>query len=110
MFFFFFFFVPNILIGQEAVKLCQKEGLSEEEQHSFLVQLADGFLFAGMFGTTHLSKHTVDRIWSDPRLYLPMWNSDQRSFVLESARLDPPVASVTVLLPEDRNVTFPKVI
>ena len=32
---------------------------------------------------------------------MPMWNADPRRFLLESARVDPPVASVTAVLAED---------
>ena len=30
----------------------------------------DGFLFAGLLGTSHLTTHTLDRIRSDPARYL----------------------------------------
>ena len=71
-----------------------------------MAQIADGFLFAGLLGTEHLTSHTLERLRSDPGRYQPMWNQNKTAFLLEQARLDPPVTSVTSLLPERTEVTL----
>ena len=77
-------------------------GLSEDDAVEALQQVVDGFMFAGLLGTTHLATHTLDRIRSDPALYVPMYRADPEAFLLESARVDPPVTSVTAVLGEDK--------
>ncbi|EOD34039.1 hypothetical protein EMIHUDRAFT_228891 [Emiliania huxleyi CCMP1516] len=58
-------------------------------------QVADGLLFAGGYGTTHLTLAALERISSDPALY-----ADPDAFLVESARLDPPVTSVSAIAPK----------
>jgi len=78
----------------------QSLGASESEAKEALQQLVDGFMFAGLLGTSHLVTHTLDRIRSAPDLYVPMWMKSKQKFLLESARVDPPVTSVTAVLSE----------
>lgn len=52
----------------------------------------------GIFATSHLTRHTLDRIASDPLKYLSLWERDPSRFLLESMRLNPPVTSTTTLL------------
>jgi cytochrome P450 len=67
-----------------------------------LQQLVDGLMFSGLLGTGQLTTQTVERIRSDPGDYVPMWDKGKEAFLLESARIDPPVTSVTAVLGEDR--------
>lgn len=69
-----------------------------------VLQIVDGFLFAGMFGTTHLTQSTLDRIQSNPELYVTMFLEDPKAFMVEQARLDPPVTSVTSVFEEETTV------
>ena len=48
-------------------------GKNEEEAEHVLKGLSDGFMFAGLIGTNHLTSKTFERIRSDPHTYLPMW-------------------------------------
>ena len=64
--------------------------LTEAQAKDALQQLVDGFMFAGMLGTTHLVTHTLDRIRKRPSTYVDQYKSNSKSFLLESARLDPP--------------------
>lgn len=82
-----------------------------------LLQLADGSAFAGMLGTLHLATHALARLRSAPALYVPLYQKDPIAFLHEEARVDPPVTSVTAVLPAERtlelsprpvNVTFPR--
>jgi energy-coupling factor transporter transmembrane protein EcfT len=59
-------------------------------------------MFAGMLGTTHLVTHTLERIRARPDVYVAAWKKNTRSFLLESARVDPPVTSVTAVLGEGK--------
>ena len=68
---------------------------------SFINMLSFGFLFAGQGGTSHLTKSSLARIRSDPKKYTPMWNKSPRNFLLEQARIDPPVTSYTSLVDKD---------
>lgn len=82
---------------------------------SFLEMLAFGYLFAGQGGTSHLARSTLGRIRSDPARYTLLWEKNPRSFLIEQARIDPPVTSYTSLLKEDvttsimgKTMTIPK--
>lgn len=92
--------------GQRVLSLAAEDGMSEEEAQLMLVQVVDGFLFAGMFGTTHLAGHTLARIRSDPIRHVPLWQQSPRSYLLEQARVDPPVTSVTAVLDAPDTVTL----
>ena len=54
-------------------KLVADLGKSEEEAQHALQGLSDGFMFAGLIGTHHLTSKTFERIKSDPHTYVPMW-------------------------------------
>eukprot|EP00928_Gymnodinium_smaydae_P020363 TRINITY_DN17870_c0_g2_i1.p1 TRINITY_DN17870_c0_g2~~TRINITY_DN17870_c0_g2_i1.p1 ORF type:complete len:1433 (-),score=358.29 TRINITY_DN17870_c0_g2_i1:61-4269(-) len=93
-------------VGRDVLREAREvEGYSEADAEDLLMQLVDGFMFAGLLGTGHLTTHTLDLIRKDPATYVPMWRQDRDAFLLESARLDPPVTSVTALLDRDRNVS-----
>ena len=77
---------------------------NDDEAKESLQQLVDGFMFAGMLGTTHLVTHTLSRIRARPDVYVATWKKNSHSFLLESARVDPPVTSVTAVLSEDQVV------
>lgn len=54
-------------------KLVADLGKNEEEAQHALQGLSDGFMFAGLIGTHHLTSQTFKRIKSDPHTYVPMW-------------------------------------
>lgn len=74
------------------------------DETAMLQQVVDGYLFAGLLGTTSLATSAFNRLRSHPALYGPMWQRDPISFLVECARLDPPVSSVTALLDNDREL------
>jgi hypothetical protein len=49
-------------------------------------QITDGFMFAGMFGTTHLVTKTVALIRTDPVKYVALFKANPKAFLLESSR------------------------
>lgn len=69
-------------------------------------RVVDGFLFAGVLVTSQLTGSTLNRLRSDPDVYVPLWNKNRLNFLLESARLDPPVSSTTGVLVEPRDFNF----
>jgi hypothetical protein len=92
------------------------DGMSAKQQDDLVMQAVDGFLFAGGFGTSHLAYASLNALHAcahaadggcaaeGPRERAVMWSSDADAFMHEAARLDPPVASVTSLLQEDKDV------
>jgi hypothetical protein len=67
--------VANTLGGRRLAAACAKEGMGPEETRAVILQLADGFMFAGMVGTGHLTTRTLARLKSDPEKYLPLWEA-----------------------------------
>jgi hypothetical protein len=61
------------------------------EADGVLAAAVDGMLFAGIRGTVHLVEAIVERIEGSHASMVALWTADRRSFVLEQARLDPPV-------------------
>lgn len=74
------------------------------DETAMLQQVVDGYLFAGLLGTTELATSAFSRLRSHPALYGPMWQRDPVAFLVECARLNPPVSSVTALLDTDREL------
>lgn len=62
-----------------------------------LRQIIFGSMFAGLGGTYHLTSHAIRRIRSDPETYVPMFRRRPKAFLVEQARLDPPVTSYSSL-------------
>lgn len=87
--------------GKHLAAACVRDGIDCE---AVLAQVADGFLFAGMFGTGHLTTSTLKRIMSNPAEQLELYRSNKEAYLVESARVDPPVTSVTVVARDN----FPK--
>jgi len=76
--------------------------------NDFLRQLADGFLFAGLLGTSGLAKQTFKRIRDDPHFYYPKWNESKVAFLVETSRLDPPVTWFSNIAEEPVEVHYPR--
>ncbi len=74
----------------------------------FLRQLADGFLFAGLLGTSGLAKQTFKRIRDNPNYYYPKWNESSVAFLIETSRLDPPVTWFSNIAEEPVEVHYPR--
>merc|ERR1712070_1131013 len=56
---------------------------------------------AGFGGTPFLAQNVVDHLASDPKRLLPIFQSNPRNFVLEVARLHPPVAGMNPAVVHD---------
>ena len=82
-------------IAKEIVRLGDQE--LEAGGEDMLRQVIFGSMFAGLGGTYHLTSHTIARIRSDPNRYVEMYERDPQSFILEQARIDPPVTSYSSL-------------
>lgn len=96
-------FVSKTPVGQHVLDAYKKEfqvegAQGDLEAQETLMQVVDGFMFAGMFGSRHLTLGVLNRIRSSPVEFLRFWNDDARAFILEQSRVDPPVTSVTVLM------------
>ena len=89
-------------VGQQVLAVAIEEDFSPEDADATLMQLVDGTMFAGLLGTGHLTTKTIERIRTDALYQVPLWNADRESYLLESARVDPPVTSVTAVLGEER--------
>lgn len=92
--------------GKEYFEIATQEGMSPEEIESNLIQITDGFMFAGMFGTTHLVTKTMALIRTDPIKYVAQFKANPKAFLLESSRVDPPVTSVTSLFSSEEKLEF----
>jgi hypothetical protein len=90
-------------VGQAMHKMAEN-GSPTINGDSFINMLAFGYVFAGQGGSSHLTRSALKRIRSNPAFYTPLWLSNKRAFLLEQARLDPPVTSYTSLMPENTNV------
>jgi hypothetical protein len=92
--------------GKNIIKLVENK-YSYMNINETILQVSDGFLFAGLIGTEHLTTHLLNRIHGkyDSQSsvdYNALWEENRTAFMLEHARLDPPVTSVTSIVP--RNV------
>jgi hypothetical protein len=59
-----------------------------------LVTATDGMLFSCLL-LAHLTSGVMERIEESPATMLPLWKADPRAFLVEHARLDPPLSSVS---------------
>lgn len=57
-----------------------------------------------MIGTSHLTWRTVQRIRGAPHVYAPLYKRDPYAFLMEQARVDPPVTSVTMVAARDTHL------
>jgi len=89
-------------------KIAEQEGMGKQEIDDMIVQVVDGFMFAGMFGTSHLTLRALKRIRSNPYYNVLLWENDPDAFLIEQSRVDPPVTSVTALLKEDTTFSLGK--
>jgi Lipoxygenase len=88
-------------LAARVLEASAREGYDGE---AMLTQVVDGFLFAGLFGTTHLATSALDRLHSDPQAMVPLYERNATAFLIETARLDPPVTSVTGVTDAPRTV------
>ena len=89
------FFSEKSQVAKTIVRLGDEELYAGGDD--MLRQVIFGSMFAGLGGTYHLTSHTISRIRSDPDRYIPMYERDPQSFILEQARIDPPVTSYSSL-------------
>lgn len=78
-------------IGKAFMAEAKERGMDGEKRLSEMVWIA---MFAGYGGTGNLAYETVKHILKDPKKYAPMFRKNPRAFLVESARLHPPVAGM----------------
>lgn len=102
---------PNGKLIKERAAAAASEGTlpstttEETNGDAFVRQVADLFAFAGIRWTTHLTLHSLDRIRSDPEMYMPLFEKSPTNFVHEEARVDPPAVSVTSVIQENTTMS-----
>ena len=89
-------------VGKKVIATSIKRNFSPEDAEGMLVQLVDGTMFAGLLGTGHLTQKTIERIRKDVPTQGALWEKNKDAYLLESARVDPPVTSVTAVLGDSR--------
>ena len=67
-------------------------------------RMTDTFLFTGMLSIVSLVRSTLRRVRADPKRFLGMWAENPQAFLLETARLDPPIGSFTNILQTEQKV------
>ena len=55
-------------------------------------------------GLRHVVSDVLVRLESEPKKYLPLWDADTRSFLLEQMRMDPPAPAMIARLPSPRSM------
>jgi len=90
-------------VGSEAAKkfmsAAEKLGLNGEIRLRDFIWIV---MFAGYGGTGYLTFETFNMVKTDPAKFLKLYRKDPEAFVLESARLHPPVAGQNPsVLPRD---------
>ena len=73
----------------------------------FLRQLSDGFLFAGLLGSSSLASALFKRVRSDVRYHMPLWNANKPAYLLESARVNPAVTWFSTVRDTPFHASFP---
>ncbi|CAE7730608.1 unnamed protein product, partial [Symbiodinium sp. CCMP2456] len=78
-------------IARNFIALATERGMSGKQRLDEMVWIA---LFAGYGGTGNLAYETLRLILKDPGLYVPMFQRDADAFMLEAARIKPPVGGM----------------
>mmetsp|Transcript_74319 Transcript_74319/g.193613 ORF Transcript_74319/g.193613 Transcript_74319/m.193613 type:complete len:475 (+) Transcript_74319:71-1495(+) len=78
-------------IAKAFVAEAKERGMDGEKRLSEMVWIA---MFAGYGGTGNLAFSTVQHVLLDPAKYVPLYRNDPKAFMLEAARLYPPVAGM----------------
>lgn len=75
-------------------ELAMKRGRTQEDAEARLWEVFGTMAVAGFGGTPFLTHDVVAHLASDPRRLVPIFRKNPRKFVLEVARLHPPVAGM----------------
>eukprot|EP00439_Symbiodinium_sp_Y106_P074777 s367_g14.t1 len=78
-------------IAKSFIALATERGMSGKQRLDEMVWIA---LFAGYGGTGNLAYETLRLILKDPGLHVPMFQRDADAFMLEAARIKPPVGGM----------------
>merc|ERR1712080_222737 len=78
-------------VGKNFMALARERGMNAEERLTEMQWIAS---FAGYGGTGNLAFETVKHVLKSPAEYVELFRSDPDAFMLESARLYPPVAGM----------------
>eukprot|EP00658_Telonema_sp_P-2_P037767 TRINITY_DN2714_c0_g1_i3.p1 TRINITY_DN2714_c0_g1~~TRINITY_DN2714_c0_g1_i3.p1 ORF type:complete len:386 (+),score=94.70 TRINITY_DN2714_c0_g1_i3:53-1210(+) len=97
--------IEKTQVGQAILRM-STEGSTPLDPAKVINMVAFGFLFAGVGGSSHLTASSVARLRSDPALYVPMFKKNPQNFIVEQARIDPPVTSYNSLLQETVDATI----
>ncbi|CAE8736853.1 unnamed protein product [Polarella glacialis] len=86
-----FYKVTRSRVGKAFMRAADDRGMDGEKRLSEMVWIA---MFAGYGGSSNLAFETIKRILTDPGKYTVLFRSDPKAFMLEAARLHPPVGGM----------------
>ena len=93
-------------IAQKFISLAEDRGMPGKERLDEMVWIA---LFAGYGGTGNLAYETLRMIQKDPKL-VKLFRSDPEAFMLEAARIRPPVGGMNpVQYRKSREINIPSI-
>lgn len=90
-------------IGKNFMTMAEERGMDKEAR---LHELCAVLLFAGYGGTSQYVTATMDRIRSDPALYVPLYLKNKVAFLKESARIAPPVGGMVFVMEREATAKF----
>mmetsp|Transcript_17898 Transcript_17898/g.26799 ORF Transcript_17898/g.26799 Transcript_17898/m.26799 type:complete len:1277 (+) Transcript_17898:49-3879(+) len=99
-------FARGTEVGRKVMDKAKEISVHDDEAFSILQSIVDGVMFAGVLGTGQLTLQTLSRIREAPASELPLFLSNPENYLKESARLNPPVTSVTHVFPEETKVNI----
>lgn len=88
-------------LGREMRSEAERRGWTKHKFVSILRRTVDSVLFSGLLPTGQLATAVLKRLRYQPSTEVPLFNRDPASYVLEVARLHPPITSVTSVVHED---------
>eukprot|EP00931_Biecheleriopsis_adriatica_P008994 TRINITY_DN110110_c0_g1_i1.p1 TRINITY_DN110110_c0_g1~~TRINITY_DN110110_c0_g1_i1.p1 ORF type:complete len:462 (-),score=93.58 TRINITY_DN110110_c0_g1_i1:281-1666(-) len=83
--------IETSAVGLRFMAGANERGMYGRQRLDEMVWIA---MFAGYGGTSNLAFETLKMINKDPTIYVPLFRKDPEAFMLESARLHPPVAGM----------------
>eukprot|EP01079_Euglenida_sp_SAG-EU17-18_P003831 gene3831-4221_t len=93
--------------GDQIPAAAAEAGLTSDEAASLPAILADVYVAMGLARVAHITAAALARLEASPARHLALWRRDPAAFLLETARLDPPVASAPALAGIAVNVSLP---
>lgn len=78
-------------IAKNLIAEAAKRGMNGTQRLNEMIWIT---MFAGYGGTGNLAFETLKMVQADPAKYVPMFRKNPRSFMIESSRMNPPVAGM----------------